>query len=282
MDGKKVCSKCGVEKGLGEYYKKSRTGNDTRELCIICVKEYNKKQSIKRKDVNYIKKRKYFYDENFFEVIDSEEKAYFLGFIFADGCVVHDKDRCSYRLSLKLHTKDMHILESFIKSVKGEMTPWKHGQREIAEVNLSGKKIVNDLIKLGVTPNKTFTIQYPTIDKTLEKHFLRGYFDGDGCIRVNEDKRDNAKRGDLRIVSGSLDMLNKINERMNYLFGVNMNKLYGPKEKEYRYIGWAGMTDIEKIYHGFYDDSLLFLNRKKIIFDEVIGIIKNKQKYRKK
>mgnify|MGYP003351000561 CR=1 FL=1 len=42
------------------------------------------------------------------------------------------------------------------------------------------------------------------------------------------------------------------------------------------------MTDIEKIYHGFYDESVLFFNRKKVIFDEVIEIIKDKQKYRKK
>jgi hypothetical protein len=116
----------------------------------------------------------------------------------------------------------------------------------------------------------------------LEKHFLRGYFDGDGCIRVKVDKRDNTKRGDLRIVSGSLHMLDKINERMSILFGVNLNKLYGPKDKDYKYIGWSGMSDIEKIYHGFYDNSKLFLNRKKIIFNEVTEIIKNKQKYRKK
>ena len=185
-------------------------------------------------------------------------------------------------MTLKLHTKDKHILDSFIKSVKGEMPVWKHGQREMSEVHFSGKKMVNDLINLGVTPNKTFTLQYPTINETLEKHFLRGYFDGDGCIRVNEDRRDNSKRGDLRIVSGSLDMLNKINERMNILFGTNMNKLYGPKDKDFKYIGWSGMSDIEKIYLGFYDDATLFLNRKKIIFDEVTEIIKNKQKYRKK
>jgi hypothetical protein len=147
---------------------------------------------------------------------------------------------------------------------------------------MSSKKMVNDLANLGVTPNKTFTLQYPTINETLEKHFLRGYFDGDGCIRVSEDKRDKSKRGDLRIVSGSLDILNKINERMNVLFGTNINKLYGPKDKDFKYIGWAGMTDIEKIYHGFYDNSVLFLNRKKIIFDEVIGIINSKNKYRKK
>jgi len=278
----KICSKCGIEKELEEYYKKNKTTDDTRESCILCVKDYNKKQIIKRKDVNYIKKRKYFYNEDFFERIDNEEKAYFLGFLFADGCVINNVEKYRYQVTLKLHTKDRHILESFIVSVNGEMPIWKHGQREMVEIHFSGKKMVNDLINLGVTSNKTFTLQYPIIDETLERHFLRGYFDGDGCIRIKEDKRDNTKRGDLRIVSGSIDMLNKINERMNVLFGVNTNKLYGPKDKDYKYIGWSGMSDIEKIYNGFYSESVLFLNRKKIIFDEVIDIIKDKYKYRKK
>ena len=100
--------------------------------------------------------------------------------------------------------------------------------------------------------------------------------------RVNTDKRDGSKRGDLRIVGGSIEMMNKINERMNFLFGTNINKLYGPKNKEYKFVGWAGMSDIEKIYYGFYNESNLFLGRKKIIFDEVISLIKDKEKYRKK
>jgi hypothetical protein len=278
----KVCSKCKIEKELDGFYKTTRTNCGYRESCILCVKEYSKTKNIERKDKNYIKKHKYFYDENFFEKIDSEEKAYFLGFIFADGCVVNNSKKFRYQVTLKLHTKDKHILESFITSVKGEMPVWKHGQREMVEISFSGKKMVNDLIDLGVTQNKTFTLQYPTINETLERHFLRGYFDGDGCIRINTDVRDNSKRGDLRIVGGSMDMLNKINERMNFLFGTNINKLYGPKDKKYKFMGWAGMTDIEKIYHGFYNDSKLFLIRKKSIFDEVIETIINKQKYRKK
>jgi hypothetical protein len=162
------------------------------------------------------------------------------------------------------------------------MKLWFHGQREMCEVNLSGKKIINDLENKGVYPKKTFTIKYPDIDEKLERHFLRGYFDGDGCVRVNTDKRDGNKRGDLRIVGGSMDMLNKINERMNKLFNTSINKLYGPKDKDYGFIGWAGMADIEKIYNGFYNETDLFLTRKKIIFDSVINEIKNKTKYRKK
>lgn len=222
------------------------------------------------------------YNESYFEVIDSESKAYFLGFICADGCIINDDDRYRYKLNLKLHIKDMHIIEDFIKEINGEMNVWVNSKRDMCEVSLSGKKIINDLIDKGIYPKKTFTVKYPIIDEKLERHFLRGYFDGDGCIRINTDKRDGSKRGDLRIVGGSIDMLNKINEKMNFLFNTNINKLYGPTNKDYKFIGWAGMTDIEKIYNGFYSETNLFLKRKKFIFDEVMEIIKNKNKYRKK
>lgn len=216
--------------------------------------------------------RKKTYNEDYFKTIDTPNKAYFLGFIFADGCVVSDDKTYRHKMILKIHPKDEHILEQLITEIEGE----------ICQVALSGKKIVEDLKSNGCGVNKTFTIEYPNIPEELERHFLRGYFDGDGCIRVNTDKRDGSKRGDLRIVGGSEKMINKINERMNILFGTNINKLYGPKGGKYKFIGWAGMSDIEKIYEGFYRGTDLFLNRKKLIFDEVIDIIKNKQKYRKK
>lgn len=222
------------------------------------------------------------YNENYFEKIDTQEKAYFLGFIFADGCVIFDPIRYRYKLTVKIHSKDKHILNSLISSIDGEMMVWEN-ETKFSQVTLSGKKIVSDLIKLGATPNKTFDLQYPIIDENLEKHFLRGYFDGDGCIRVRTDRRGNTKLGDLRIVGGSSDMLNMINNRMNFLFGTKMNKIYGPQNKKFKYVGWSSMTDIEKIYRGFYgnNDTDLFLIRKKIIFDEVTEILNNKKKYRK-
>lgn len=222
------------------------------------------------------------YNESYFETIDSEDKAYFLGFICADGCLINDINKYRYKLNLKIHIKDIHILEEFIKKINGEMDVWINGKRNMCEISLSGKKIVSDLMDKGIFPKKTFKLTYPKINENLERHFLRGYFDGDGCIRINIDKRDGSKRGDLRIVGGSIDMLNKINERMNILFGTNINKLYGPINKQYKFIGWAGMSDIEKIYYGFYNDATLFLQRKNDIFNEVINIITNKKKYRKK
>ena len=222
------------------------------------------------------------YDESFFEKVDSIEKAYFLGLIYSDGCLVYNPEKYLYKIYLKLHSKDKEILIRFIESIQGEMKIWDNKRRDMCEVSVSGKKIIMDLNKLGVHPNKTFTLTYPKIDENLERHFLRGYFDGDGCIRINTDKRDGSERGDLRIVGGSDEMINKINERMHILFGVNLNKPYGPKNSKFKYIGWGAMRDIEKIYNGFYSDCDLFLQRKKTTFDKVITLVRNKQKYRKK
>lgn len=222
------------------------------------------------------------FDEDYFEVIDTPEKAYFLGFIFADGALIDNPKEYRYKLNIKIHKKDEDILKRFISLLNSEVEIWRSKDRDISEIGFSSKKMIYDLKNIGLHQNKTYTIEYPKIDEKLERHFLRGYFDGDGCIRVNKDKRDHSKRGDLRIVSGSVKFIETLNERMGKLFGVSVNKLYGPKNKQYKFVGWAGMSDIELIYNGFYSDTDLFLIRKKIIFDEVIGIIKEKHKYRKK
>lgn len=222
------------------------------------------------------------YNENYFEKIDSPDKAYFLGLIYSDGNIINNPIIGRYQLNLKLHKKDNHILESFIQSIESESSVWENKKRPMSEIYFSGKKLIYDLNKLGLEPNKTFTIEYPILNIDLERHFLRGYFDGDGCIRIKTDKKDGNKRGDLRIVSGSLNILNKINERFSHIFSIKMNKIYGPENKNFKYIGWSAMTDIEKIYDGFYTDTNLFLKRKKDIFDEVLEICENKKKYRKK
>jgi hypothetical protein len=218
------------------------------------------------------------YNQSYFENIDTEDKAYFLGFIYADGSVATEKRNS---LFIKIHIKDSHIIESFINCINGEMIPWKQKNRDIIQVSVSGKKIINDLLNLGLHQNKTFTLKYPDIPIELERHFIRGYFDGDGCIRVKTDSRDGSKIGDMRFVGGSIDMLNTINDRMKFLFGIKKNSLYGPKNKNYKFLGWGSMSDIEKIYNGFYEDSNFYLKRKKETFDEVMSIIKDKIKYRK-
>ena len=127
--------------------------------------------------------KKYDIDENYFEKIDSPEKAYLLGLIYADGCNYTPTNT----VTLCLQEQDKHILEDIkellhynapLKKIK----PKKESHQISFVLTIHSKKISTDLTALGVMQNKTFKITFPDINKDLFSHFIRGYFDGDGCI----------------------------------------------------------------------------------------------------
>lgn len=128
-------------------------------------------------------------NENYFQEIDSIEKAYYLGFIFADGNIYKPKKGShSWKLSIEIHEKDKEILESFTIGNKINYNP-KHNSVYMCIIS---NKICTDLMKYNITPNKSLTCIFPIIPQQFISHFIRGYFDGDGCISLN--KSNNGKR----------------------------------------------------------------------------------------
>ena len=124
--------------------------------------------------------RKYNIDETFFDVIDTEEKAYFLGFLYADGC--NATNRNAVILSLK--EDDKEILEKLNSLLQHKKPLWhtKSGQTTLL---ISNKHISQRLIELGCHRAKTYTLVFPSekqVPKHLVRHFVRGYFDGDGWV----------------------------------------------------------------------------------------------------
>lgn len=120
-------------------------------------------------------------DANSFENIDSEEKAYWLGFLMADGCVFEKRN--SIELSLK--EEDLEHLKKFKRFMKSEhkiSKKIKHGKYVGYRITITNKKIKKDLINNECIPNKTKNMKFPNIEKNLYNHFIRGYFDGDGSI----------------------------------------------------------------------------------------------------
>ena len=199
----------------------------------------------------------------------------------ADGSVAKNRNK----LTIKINNKDIEVLESFSKCVEFEGDIWHSSKRkDICEIGISSKKMKSDLINLGVHSNKTFTLQFPKLkDKTLYRHFIRGYFDGDGCVRIKKENRkgrEGHKRGDVRIISASFPFINDLNTHLNREISINLNKPYGPEN--YKYIGWSGYKDIETLYDYLYKDSKFFLKRKQLIFEEAYNISITKTKYRKK
>jgi len=225
---------------------------------------------------------KYSFNEDYFEKIDTEDKAYFLGFIVADGCV-RKSDKSNF-MKIKLKCDDYKILEEFIKYTAYAGGVYYHKNKKYCELTLSGVKVVSDLNNLGIYQNKTMIVKYPNIPKELEHHFMRGVFDGDGCISIHkrrEGSRDTTDRGQVNICSGSIDFIQKYVDRLNEMCGITKNKIRCPKGT-YNVIDWGSFSDIEKFYDFFYKDATVYLERKKKTFEVAVSISNSKIKYRKK
>jgi intein-encoded DNA endonuclease-like protein len=138
--------------------------------------------------------RRYEVNHDYFNVIDSEEKAYWLGFLYADGYIRERKSGSS--LEMKLSIKDKEHLEKFRNSLGSNhqiiefynKTKYKSGFSEshMCHLAIYSMNLVNSIKSQGFHSRKTFTIQFPNIEKTLIHHFVRGYFDGDGSFSFTE------------------------------------------------------------------------------------------------
>jgi hypothetical protein len=135
-------------------------------------------------------KRKYSLDEYFFDVIDSESKAYWLGFLAADGSVC---DR-NHSIKVGLSSKDRGHLCKF-KEALGSARPIYDGYTTLSngktyghcEFSVGSIHVYYSLSRLGIKSNKSFTCQPWLCSVDLVRHYWRGVVDGDGCITRGKD-----------------------------------------------------------------------------------------------
>lgn len=142
--------------------------------------------------------RKYQLNEYFFDIINTQDKAYILGLLYADGCNFIKKST----ISISLQEEDVEILEK-IRLCIGSSHPleyidysrkhdYGYTYKNQWRLLMFSKHMCNSLNAIGMTPNKSLTLEFPKIDKSLYRHFIRGYFDGDGSIYqkiINENNK---------------------------------------------------------------------------------------------
>lgn len=136
-------------------------------------------------------------DEGFFDAVDTEAKAYWLGFINADGCVQLGKVGANgwqrNQLNVKLKASDAAHLEKLKADMAAENpvyhVPQKGKAGPAAEIAMSSLHLVESLIRLGVTPRKSLTATPWNGPDHLMRHYWRGMFDGDGTIVKHPDAR---------------------------------------------------------------------------------------------
>jgi len=206
----------------------------------VTVGNYIKKYKINKKALQF--------NENFFESIDSEDKAYWLGFIMADGCVSMTH---SPKVVIKLAAKDRSHLIKWHKAINSclkicDLTIGVHSQHY-------SRKMCNDLINLGCTPRKSNTLIFPKINTNLLNHLARGYFDGDGCASITKKKQ-------LKIsfvgTEQFLSSLQSILGTKNKLRPTGTNKTA-------RVLEFHGNKKARSISDWLYADATIYLKRKK-------------------
>ena len=213
--------------------------------------------------------RKYNLDEFFFSNIDTEEKAYWLGFLASDGAIT---DENKIRLSLK--TKDKELLVKFKKAMKWTGKDYYHKNTDAPEVYFRSFKMVKDLANYFVTPRKTFAVKFPHIPKSLERHFIRGVFDADGCIN-KATRITQGKSGQLYIfyggefnIEGNRKFISAIQSRLVEL-GLPLNSISYPGKSINR-VRYGGINQLRKIYNYLFGEAYIFLKRKKKLFEDIL------------
>lgn len=214
-------------------------------------------------DNNYNNK-KYSYNENVFEKIDSEEKAYWLGFLYADGYI-----RTSGKggiVQLSLGEKDLIQLEKFKKFLNSNNKIKKNvsilnGKSYVSyKIVISSLKMANDLTNLGCFENKSLNLKFPTEQQVPNEyihHFMRGYFDGDGCITGIKSKSFS--------VIGTNAFLKEYQSKLIKELGLNKTKF--SKCGQAFTLRYRGNIQIIKIRNFLYKNSSIYLERKHSKFD---------------
>ena len=214
-------------------------------------------------------KRKYPIVEDFFDDINTEEKAYILGLLYADG--YNDTNRNSVSLGLK--ETDREILDKItvliqptkpLQYINTQNNGFKNSQNQYRLV-MESRKISQRLIELGCGKAKTHNLVFPTgtqVPKYLQRHFIRGYFDGDGSVSGDKQKQLS--------FAGTIDFLLHLQQILIEELGFSKTKLdqrHKEREDEIRSLRYCGINQCITFRDWLYKDATICMERKKNIFD---------------
>lgn len=199
------------------------------------------------------------FNESIFDCIDTEEKAYWLGFIFADGYIASintgKKNKYGFELSLKIDDID-HLIKfnQFMQHNKNNIKTDSYRCRWC----VSNKHLWETLNSYGCTPKKSLTLEFPKLeifkDRALIRHFIRGYFDGDGCI--SEDK---IREIPLISVIGTVDVLSFI---QNFILKDDLILYQKQDNNNFTFVLQRTSTKAMILLYSIYYKSNIYLERK--------------------
>jgi hypothetical protein len=204
-------------------------------------------------------KSKYSLNKSYFQKVDSEEKAYWLGFILADGYIGIKNKKESF-IEIGLHIKDVNHLEKFKKCVDYNGPIHFRKNMKGCRLVINSQEFVSYLVLHGIKNNKSLTANPIYFeDDFLQKSFWRGVLDGDGTIFKLKPK----DRKELWVIGlyGTKSIVSAFAEYSKKFIQTKSNNL----EKRHNVYRWSVSSNkyCKKLIHHFYNDAKIFLDRKK-------------------
>jgi intein/homing endonuclease len=210
-------------------------------------------------------RRKHFFNFNYFKKINNEEKAYFLGLMCADGTISADKNNAI----ISLQECDRDILDKFAKSInyKEKLSYIKREKprKNMYRLNLGSKDLVKGLESNGCIYKKSKKLIFPNqgqVPLKFMSHFIRGYFDGDGCVAQYENSLIATFTSTKAFILG----LKKYFKKIGFTFGYYNEKA---NAKGTYCLFFRGNISAYKILEHMYKNANVFMLRKKRKYDNL-------------
>lgn len=241
--------------GIDMYKNGKSTIQISKELGF---NRYRFSQYMKRQGIDVVERpQKLLFDNDVFENIDTEEKVYWLGFLYADGSMRYDRKMIELGLSVK-DEGHLYKFRSFLNS-KHKISHRDNKLGKSCRISISDIKLYDDLVKQGCKPKKSLTLTFPTekqVSKHLHRHFIRGYFDGDGSITLTENTVS------VNIL-GTREFLEDVKIHVDILKNKQLYPLkYNGLDKNTYRIQFEGINDIYLFLEYIYKGSNVYLDRK--------------------
>lgn len=224
------------------------------------------------------------YDTSFFEKINSEGKAYFLGLLYADG---YNGNYC-FRLGLQI--QDGYLVRKFQKLLKTTGKLYKQKAKNSRcqpelRLGINCVKMAQDLAKLGCVTKKSLILDFPSFDivpENLFHHFIRGFFDGDGCFHLKKELHGQCGVSGLNIVSSTLfcEKWIKFFADKNMTFSIQRRKTKCGK-LEYATVFSNNYKSTLNFCEYIYKDATILMKRKYLKYKGFLKYLKDKNKRKK-
>ena len=237
-------------------------------ICKNCSKEVVKKRKTtfctKGCSTSYRQKSN---DLNFMNETD-DFKSYMVGMIFGDGCLSKQKEK-EERITIALKDKEeIDIIRQRIspsRKLYVNKAKDKNHSNSYAVIN-TNKEAISELKSIGLNSNKSTYGVFPDISSLKKSAFLRGYFDANGSIYKN--KVSKYLYHHVSITSGSKSFAEGLSSYLNSIgFKTKVSK---DKRHNAFYIKIYSKTDVFKFKEHIYNEAEIYLNRKKVLFDDIV------------